>query len=183
MAAPSQCADGPCCSHENAAPSVQQTLEEMDFERGIWSAALNGDLGLVKHLIQKAADPSQSDAVGYTALHYASRNGHYAVCQFLLENGTQCDAQTHGGATALHRASYCGHTEIARLLLSYGSNPRVADDDGMTCLHKAAERGHVDICCLLLQHSPSLKSVRDQKARLACDLLPYNSVLRDLLAS
>uniref|UniRef100_A0A2R9APY0 Uncharacterized protein n=1 Tax=Pan paniscus TaxID=9597 RepID=A0A2R9APY0_PANPA len=150
---------------------------------GIWSAALNGDLGRVKHLIQKAEDPSQPDSAGYTALHYASRNGHYAVCQFLLESGAKCDAQTHGGATALHRASYCGHTEIARLLLSHGSNPRVVDDDGMTSLHKAAERGHGDICSLLLQHSPALKAIRDRKARLACDLLPCNSDLRDLLSS
>ncbi|KAM9584853.1 LOW QUALITY PROTEIN: ankyrin repeat domain-containing protein 23-like [Trichechus inunguis] len=136
MAAPGPCSDGPCCSHHSAVPSVQQTLEEMDFERGIWSAALNGDLGRVKYFIQKAVDPSQPDAAGYTALHYASRNGHYAVCQFLLESGAKCDAQTHGGATALHRASYCGHTEIARLLLSYGSDPQLVDGDGMTSLHK-----------------------------------------------
>ncbi|XP_014438922.1 ankyrin repeat domain-containing protein 39 isoform X3 [Tupaia chinensis] len=136
MAGPHACTDGPCCSRPGAVPGVQQTLEEMDFERGIWSAALNGDLGRVKYLIQKATDPSQPDSAGYTALHYASRNGHYAVCQFLLESGAKCDAQTHGGATALHRASYCGHTEIARLLLSHGSNPRLVDDDGMTSLHK-----------------------------------------------
>ncbi|XP_028631331.1 ankyrin repeat domain-containing protein 39 isoform X3 [Grammomys surdaster] len=136
MAAPRPCADGSCCSHPGAVPGVQQTLEEMDFERGIWSAALNGDLSRVKYFIQKATDPSQPDSAGYTALHYASRNGHYAVCQFLLESGAKCDAQTHGGATALHRASYCGHTEIARLLLSHGSNPRLVDDDGMTSLHK-----------------------------------------------
>lgn len=35
---------------------------------GIWSAALNGDLGRVKYFIQKAADPSQPDSAGYTAL-------------------------------------------------------------------------------------------------------------------
>lgn len=35
---------------------------------GIWSAALNGDLGRVKDLIQKAVDPSQPDLAGYTAL-------------------------------------------------------------------------------------------------------------------
>lgn len=34
MAAPRSCAEGPCCSHPSAAPSVQQTLDEMDFERG-----------------------------------------------------------------------------------------------------------------------------------------------------
>uniref|UniRef100_A0A8D0Q2B4 Ankyrin repeat domain 39 n=1 Tax=Sus scrofa TaxID=9823 RepID=A0A8D0Q2B4_PIG len=161
-------------------PGVIQGLSYVSA--GIWSAALNGDLGRVKYLIQKAADPSQPDSAGYTALHYASRNGHYAVCQFLLESGAKCDAQTRGGATALHRASYCGHTDIARLLLSHGCNPQLVDADGMTSLHKAAEQGHVDICSLLLQHSPALKAIRDRKARLACDLLPHNSDLRDLLA-
>lgn len=48
---------------------------------------------------------------------------------------------------------------------------------------QAAEKGHKDICSLLLQHSPALKAVRDRKARLACDLLPCNSGLWDLLAS
>lgn len=183
MAARKLCGDEPCCSCPGGVPGVQQTLEEMDFERGIWSAALDGDLGRVKSFVQKPTDPSQPDSAGYTALHYASRNGHYAVCQFLLENGAKCDAQTHGGATALHRASYCGHTEIAQLLLSHGSDPRLVDSDGMTSLHKAAERGHGAICSLLLQHSPALKAIRDRKARLACDLLPGNSALRDLLAS
>nr|KAF6301263.1 ankyrin repeat domain 39 [Pipistrellus kuhlii] len=145
MAAPGPCAGGPCCSRSGA----RQTLDEMDFERGIWSAALNGDLGRVKDLIQKAVDPSQPDLAGYTALHYASRNGHYAVCQFLLESGAKCDAQTRGGATALHRASYCGHTEIARLLLSHGSNPRLVDDDGMTSLHKVCPLRPSSTCSML----------------------------------
>lgn len=34
MAAPHLCADGSCCSHPSAVPGVQQTLEEMDFDRG-----------------------------------------------------------------------------------------------------------------------------------------------------
>uniref|UniRef100_G3U158 Ankyrin repeat domain 39 n=1 Tax=Loxodonta africana TaxID=9785 RepID=G3U158_LOXAF len=182
MAAPGPCADGPCCSHHSAVPTVQQTLEEMDFERGPPAAGLWGPHGRRSVEVGVGPDGSAPD-LGFFSTHYASRNGHYAVCQFLLESGAKCDAQTHGGATALHRASYCGHTEIARLLLSYGSDPQLTDDDGMTSLHKAAEKGHMDICSLLLQHSPALKAVRDQKARLACDLLPCNSDPQDLLAS
>uniref|UniRef100_A0A8D0GCK3 Ankyrin repeat domain 39 n=1 Tax=Sphenodon punctatus TaxID=8508 RepID=A0A8D0GCK3_SPHPU len=181
MASSGHHADCSCCSHEAAVLSVRQTLEEMDFERGIWSAALDGDLGRVKKLVEKHVDPSQPDQSGFTALHYASRNGHYAVCQFLLQSGAFCNAQTHGGATALHRACYCGHTEVARLLLIHGADAAVTDDDGMTCLHKAAERGHEELCNLLLQHSPKLKDQRDRKSRRACDLVPSSGSLRDLL--
>lgn len=34
MAASRPCAERPSCAHASAAPGVQQTLDEMDFERG-----------------------------------------------------------------------------------------------------------------------------------------------------
>ncbi|XP_053126288.1 ankyrin repeat domain-containing protein 39 [Hemicordylus capensis] len=174
--------DGGSCSHHRAAPSVHQTLEEMDFERGIWCAALNGDLQRVQMQIRNRGKPSEPDPLGYTALHYASRNGHYDVCRFLLESGALCNAQTHGGATPLHRASYCGHTEVAKLLLAHGADPATTDDDGKTSLHKAAENGHLDLCDLLLEQNPDLRLVRDKKLRRACDLVPEeNKDLRELL--
>jgi hypothetical protein len=47
MAAPQPCADGSCCSRAGAVPGVQQSLEEMDFERGEAAADL-ALLGLVR---------------------------------------------------------------------------------------------------------------------------------------
>uniref|UniRef100_A0A3Q3WPG7 Uncharacterized protein n=1 Tax=Mola mola TaxID=94237 RepID=A0A3Q3WPG7_MOLML len=94
-----QCA---CCSHRASAPSVQQTMDEMDFERGIWSAAMDGDLQRATALVQKGADPNRSDSAGYTALHYASRGGHLAMCTFLLGNGA-CASADDDGATPLHK--------------------------------------------------------------------------------
>lgn len=47
--------------------------------------------------------------LGYTALHYASRNGHLEICKYLIENGANIDARTRSGqATALHRACAAG---------------------------------------------------------------------------
>nr|XP_020635873.1 ankyrin repeat domain-containing protein 39 [Pogona vitticeps]XP_020635874.1 ankyrin repeat domain-containing protein 39 [Pogona vitticeps]XP_020635875.1 ankyrin repeat domain-containing protein 39 [Pogona vitticeps]XP_020635877.1 ankyrin repeat domain-containing protein 39 [Pogona vitticeps]XP_020635878.1 ankyrin repeat domain-containing protein 39 [Pogona vitticeps] len=176
--------DGSCCSHHSVAvPSVHQTLDEMDFERGIWCAALNGDLERVKSQILRHGKPSEPDAFGYTALHYASRNGHYHVCRFLLESGALCNAQTHGGATPLHRAAYCGHVDVAELLLEHGADPTIADDEGRTCLHKAAEKGHRELCSLLLAQDADLQHLRDQNLKRACDLVPdTDQDLREQLA-
>nr|XP_033805186.1 ankyrin repeat domain-containing protein 39 [Geotrypetes seraphini]XP_033805187.1 ankyrin repeat domain-containing protein 39 [Geotrypetes seraphini]XP_033805188.1 ankyrin repeat domain-containing protein 39 [Geotrypetes seraphini]XP_033805189.1 ankyrin repeat domain-containing protein 39 [Geotrypetes seraphini]XP_033805190.1 ankyrin repeat domain-containing protein 39 [Geotrypetes seraphini]XP_033805191.1 ankyrin repeat domain-containing protein 39 [Geotrypetes seraphini] len=182
MASPGQSLNSACCCSGSSVPgSVQQTLDEMDFERGIWPAAMDGDLGRVKRFIERGTDPSWQDRSGYTALHYASRHGHLAVCDLLLQSGACCNAQTSGGATPLHRACYCGHTEVAQLLLSQGADPGITDSDGMTCLHKAAERGHVDLCHLLLQHSPGLKGIRDRKSRRASDLIPAGEGLKNHL--
>ncbi|XP_005995246.1 ankyrin repeat domain-containing protein 39 [Latimeria chalumnae] len=161
-----------CCSHGSSVPhSVHQTLEEMDFERGIWSAAINSDLTRLKNFLRKGTDPSKPDQSGYTALHYASRGGDYVICEILLLNGANSNAQTKGGATPLHRAAYCGHQNIVELLLSHGANPQITDEDGMSPLHKAAERGHWEVCAILLEKNPGLKTLQDKKGRRARDLV------------
>ncbi|XP_056149976.1 ankyrin repeat domain-containing protein 39 [Lampris incognitus] len=169
-----------CCSHQVTSTSVCQTMDEMDFERGIWSAAMDGDLTRVKSLVQKGTDPNQRDLAKYTALHYASRSGHLAVCKFLLESGACASPQTSGGATPLHRAAYCGHLDVVRLLLHFRADPLLCDDDGASPLHKAAERGHKEVCMLLLQRCPSLQSQVNKKLQLPYQLAPEGH-LQDLL--
>jgi len=45
-----------------------QSLTEMDFERGIWQAALDGNVKRVRLLLDKGGDPDARDSSGYTAL-------------------------------------------------------------------------------------------------------------------
>ncbi|XP_041644585.1 ankyrin repeat domain-containing protein 39 [Cheilinus undulatus] len=169
-----------CCSHPVSSPSVYQTLNEMDFERGIWSAAMDGDLERVKSLVQKGTDPNLRDAAGYTALHYSSRSGHHVVCKFLLENGGCASPQTPGGATPLHRSAYCGHLDVVRLLLHHKADPMICDDDGASPLHKAAEQGHKEVCQLLIEQSPSLCSQVNKRLQLPYQLAPQGD-LQELL--
>ncbi|XP_070690396.1 ankyrin repeat domain-containing protein 39 [Pempheris klunzingeri] len=169
-----------CCSHPASAPSVHQTLSEMDFERGIWSAAMDGDLQRVQSLVLKGTDPNLRDAAGYAALHYASRSGHLAVCKFLLENGACASPQTPGGATPLHRSCYCGHLDVVSLLLRHRADPSLCDDDGASPLHKAAERGHEEVCRLLLEHCPELCSQVNKRLQLPYQLAPQGD-LQELL--
>ncbi|XP_069034141.1 ankyrin repeat domain-containing protein 39 [Embiotoca jacksoni] len=159
-----------CSSHPVSSPSVHQTLNEMDFERGIWSAAMDGDLERVKSLVQKGTDPNMRDLAGYTALHYGSRSGCLAVCKFLLENGACASPQTPGGATPLHRSAYCGHLDVVRLLLHHRADPMHCDDDGASPLHKAAERGHEEVCQLLLECCPELCSQVNKRLQLPYQL-------------
>ncbi|XP_072538515.1 ankyrin repeat domain-containing protein 39 [Salminus brasiliensis] len=169
------------CSAHRSTPSVHQTLDEMDFERGIWSAALDGDLERVRSFLKNRTDPNIRDQASYTALHYASRAGHQSVCELLLGHGACANSQTRGGATALHRAAYCGHLAIIKLLLTHGADPSLTDDDGSTSLHKAAEQGHLDVCKLLLTSCPVLRSMKDKRSRLPADLCLKNGALLELL--
>ena len=57
------------CNCPSATTSVYQTLDEMTFERGIWSAALSGQVDEVKKCLTKGGDCVNSkDKYGYTAL-------------------------------------------------------------------------------------------------------------------
>ena len=48
--------------------SVCQTLDEIDFERGIWSAAVNGDTERVKTILSAGGNPNAPDSSSFTAL-------------------------------------------------------------------------------------------------------------------
>ncbi|XP_061672890.1 ankyrin repeat domain-containing protein 39 [Syngnathoides biaculeatus] len=164
-----------CCTTP-LSPGVYQTVNEMDFQRGIWSAAIDGDLKRVQSMIQKGINANLRDSAGYTALHYASRNGHLTVSEFLLEYGACVSPRTPGGGTPLHRAAFCGHVDIVRLLLRHKADPMASDDDGATPLHKAAEQGHEKVCVLLLEVCPTLCSQKNKRLQL-----PYHMASQEHL--
>ena len=59
---------GHCCASNITTSSVYQTIDELEFERGIWSAALNGEDEKVKQHLGKGVNPNITDSSGYAAL-------------------------------------------------------------------------------------------------------------------
>ena len=65
-----------CCQHHSQQPSVHQTLDEMEFERGLWSAALSGETGRIDQLLRDGRNPNAVDSSGYTPLVCCQANLH-----------------------------------------------------------------------------------------------------------
>ncbi|KAK5578356.1 hypothetical protein RB653_008026 [Dictyostelium firmibasis] len=140
------------CNHVQV-DSVTQSLDELNFERGIWGSILNSDFKKVEQLLYKNPSISNSmDSSGYFPLHYAVRNDkNNDIVQLLLDNGANINCQTSGGATPLHRSSYCNSINNTKLLLKKGiTKVDLVDSDGMTPLHKAYQQGNIEIVNLLL---------------------------------
>ncbi|XP_059149726.1 ankyrin repeat domain-containing protein 39-like [Physella acuta] len=119
------CKESPSCKcHiEVSNPSEHQTLDELGFEKGIWTSAQTGDNLGVEHKLALSGGlvVNKADKSGFTALHYACRNGHIQVCQTLLDHHADVNVATKSSrATPLHRAAYMGHANIVSLLLQHG---------------------------------------------------------------
>jgi len=161
-----------CSAHPN---STSQTLPELEFERGIWTAAIENDEQKIKRLLDSGHDPNKRDNSGYTALHYAARGGYANILMILLSRGADPNLQTPSGKTvALHRAAYMGHLECVKTLLSYGCRPDLADSDGKSALHKCVEKGNYTCAKLILEECQmkraELVNMLDNKGNTALDL-------------
>ncbi|XP_050086715.1 ankyrin repeat domain-containing protein 39 [Anopheles aquasalis] len=167
------------CSAKGGASAVQ-SLDELDFDRGIWSAAMNNECDRLRTLIARG-HLHDRDSCGYTALHYAARHGHLEVCRLLLTAGLGVDEVTNGGVTALQRAAMMGRDAIVDMLLVNGSNAAHRDADGRTALHRAAEGGHLRCCQLLVAHRAELRQIEDERHQKPFDLVRDHAPDRDQL--
>jgi len=150
--------------HVPTNPSTHESLEEMDFTRGMWQPAMEGDISRVEFLLGKGTSPNATDKSGYTPLHYAARQGHHQICTLLVQYGANLNAQTKaGGATALHRAALAGHDKIVKELIRAGADPYLVDEDGRTALHRAVEGKSEKVIRCLLSSCPQLARIRDKK--------------------
>ena len=159
-----------CHDHSSSASSsLVQSLDELDFERGIWQAAIDNNVAKVKHLVENGTSPDKRDNAGYTALHYASRAGNIRIIEYLLDHGADPNAQTKTGKdTPLHRASYQGHDIIVSLLMKRGANPLLQNADGETALHKSTSRKMNTVTNILLEKAPELVRIVDNRGNTPC---------------
>jgi len=167
-----------CSSHPN---STAQTLSELEFERGLWGAAMENDTNKLTKLLNSGHDPNIKDTSGYTALHYAARAGHNNILKILLSHGADPNSQTTSGlATPLHRAGYMGQLQAIEILLKYNAKTEICDSDGKTVLHKCAEKGHYDCAKLILDRSGEQRSrILQKKDNKGNSAYEYAELYRD----
>ena len=121
---------------EDAAIDLEKALPT--GETPLFCAVQEGQVEIVRALLNKNADPNNARNDGWTPLQTAVLHGDLLVVQVLLAATLiEVDKPIASGATALMLAAQYGHTEIARALLEKGA-------DGSTPLIAAAQAGHAE---------------------------------------
>ncbi|XP_069544220.1 tonsoku-like protein [Brachyistius frenatus] len=97
-------------------------------------AVMQGDLQMLKAILQLGPDVNMADNAGWTPLHEAALYGHYEACRDLINAGAEVNAAAANGVTPLHDVIRNGHERIAELLLKHDADPLLQDRDGQTAL-------------------------------------------------
>jgi ankyrin repeat protein len=109
-----------------------------------------GNMEIVKLLLDKGADANAQDGQYGNALQAASARGHAEIAQLLLDKGADVNAQCGQYGNALQAASARGHAEIAQLLLDKGADVNAQCGQYGNALQAALARGHAKTAQLLL---------------------------------
>jgi len=97
------------------------------------------EMGQVKALILKGADPNTRSPRGNRALTWAAAWPDEALVTELLDRGARIDAPNDQGATPLLVASGWGNVGVVTLLLLRGANASLKDEQGRTARQHAQE--------------------------------------------
>jgi hypothetical protein len=114
-------------------------------------AASEGDIDLMKELLDKGVSPNAKGPDGWTALMIGASKGSSAMVKLLLDRGADANAENSKGQTPLIFAAHWGHQEIAHLLVDRGANVNAQMNDGWTALIDAIQMGKGDVARFLIE--------------------------------
>ena len=115
-------------------------------------AAVNGNEGVAKILLEQGVHPDKSNNASETPLSIAAYLGHEGVAKILLgQEEVDPDKPDMAGCTPLHNAAWGGHVETVKILLARNEvNPDKPNNHGSTPLSIAAQYGHEVVVQILL---------------------------------
>lgn len=128
------------------------------------AAARNGDLPVVKLLLNAGADVAFHAEGDESALMAAAANGHLEVARLFVEQGAAVNQKLQGDGTALLLASRQGQLEMVQYLIAQGADVNAQVSGDGTPLINAVRGGHIEIARVLLEKGadPRLASPGDE---------------------
>ncbi|XP_063165588.1 ankyrin repeat domain-containing protein 26 isoform X2 [Candoia aspera] len=120
-------------------------------------AAAEGDLGELRHLLQKH-DLNEQDKADRTPLHFACANGYTDIVTFLVDNKCQLDIYDNCKRSPLMKAVQCQQEFCAVYLLEHGADSNPKDIHNNTALHFAAFNSNISIAKYLLAHKAHIEA-------------------------
>lgn len=122
------------------------------FFMALHLACEEGQLEIVKALLDAGAQVDPRDHKGRTPLFIAADKGYTKIVQLLIEHEACIDARSIFDVTPLHAASWAGHLDTINLLITKGANIHAeCSYDSLPFLYSATYYGYLDIVKAFVQ--------------------------------
>ena len=139
------------------APSIPaEENSELDLLLG---AIDDGNMELVKFMLDKGAKVNDATKDGWTPLMEAADEGHMDIVKLLLDKGAEVNAATRDGYTPLMVAVDEGYGEIAKLLMEKGAKVDAKTKHGWDVFMEAIDEGHIEIVRMLIDKGADVNQV------------------------
>ncbi len=138
-------------------PDTASSLEG-DREFNLIRAADNGQLDIVKFLVERGVDVDATTVEGVTPLMYASQNGNTEVMEYLIGKGADVNATPYNNVTSLIGAVRTGHYDAVKILLEAGAKVDARDELALTSLMHASAYNYPEIAELLIEKGADLEA-------------------------
>ena len=122
-------------------------------------AAYNGNVKMLKAIVEYGVHVDSAASTGITALHEAVRTNQLGAIRCLIELGANPNVLDNLGRTPLHWAAGIGHTSAAQLLVAAGAKVNAAGKEGSSPLHEAAEKNRASMINVLLRAGAKKESL------------------------
>ncbi|KAG9416328.1 hypothetical protein AC1031_000729 [Aphanomyces cochlioides] len=141
-----------------------------NFEHGMHTAVVEGNMELVESLLASGHSPNQRDRLDRTPLHLASDRGNSELLALLCEYLGDIEARDAKGNTPLHIACFRGHSSCVQFLVESAADVSVVNADGDSVVHAAAASGSLPCLQLVIEYGAS-PHVRNNQGDTAYEVL------------
>ena len=114
-------------------------------------ASQNGQVEVVKSLLEGGAQINWQTNDGTSALHTASQNGHVDVAKLLLGKVAKVDLLNNDQCSPLMMACEHGQTAVTQVLLDHDADTYLRNKKNQTALEIAKENNYLDIISLFAE--------------------------------
>jgi len=104
----------------------------------LYDAVQEGQLDIVKQIIEGGADINAEGKAGHPPLNHAAACGHKTIAEYLISKGADIEGKDSDGYTSLHTAAFWASEEVAEILLAKGADVNAQNKSIITPLHSAA---------------------------------------------
>lgn len=122
------------------AKGIDPKIKAPALGTALWTAAMEGDVNLVRLLIQSGADLNKTDNVGRTGVFFAASANHPEVVEALLAAGADPNRPAVDKTSPLLAAVDQRADQCIKILLKYHADANAVSDEGHSPLMIAADR-------------------------------------------